>query len=315
MKNDRGKFVLIAVLVVVFAALFWLCGSRETVTEMYDYHHALQNETVTLALTEGGNLFMGGEGKLPGVDVIRLMDEGKIKKADAVNVVIDDRFTEVGYYIANGYKNLETLKVGDGVRVIHNGAVKNCSILKYLYLPKGLEKVGADFLYGCGEPYIVTDGARDDLPALPGVAEDHILADVHSYADLEQRRASIPLIAWAADALERDDPDAEAVGPGRQVASPAVALDPGTYTFKLTGSGLDVLGKADVSVSVDGAEFGDFAVAAEAGALACKLTLSQRAEAVAIRATNPTDAPVGVTGLNVYENSYSIPPAVMNWWN
>lgn len=319
MKNDRGKIVLIAVLIACLALLYWVCDPSDTIKETKNSKQALENDTVSIAVTEQGGMFIGGEGKLAGADLDRLMSGKRLKKADIADVIVGDGLTEIGYSVCNGYKNLKTIKLGESVRVVHNGAVKNSEALEYIYLPSGLDEVGMDFLYGCGSPFLVTDGAAEDLPEIVNAVPERILANVRSYEDLVQRRAEVPCFTCAADAMTRDNPvegDPTALDPDCSVTSPKFALEAGAYTLRLSGSGLDRLGKEDVALTVAGEALGGFEVAdAGAESLACSFTLSGHTDAIQLRATNRSSERVEVTALSIYEDGAYIPPTVMEWWN
>lgn len=320
MKNDRSKRVFIVALTLIFCVLFLLCGDRKTVRDMYDYNYLqkMENNSVYIERRDGDSLFVGGSGKLSGADLQHLMSTDGIKTTDVTDMDIGDGITEVGYSVANGYMYLEALRLGNGVGLIHNGAVKNCTSLQYVYLPRGLEEVGQDFMYNCNDAYVVTDGTLEELPEMPNVPKKRVLSEVHSFEDFVRKRSDVAVKNFPAAKLTGDDsePDADPtiLNPGCKKASPSFALPAGSYEIKIVGDALDKLTKDDVHITIKDKDYEKLTVETERDVLICRITLENRAKSTVFQVVNHSDDAVRISELRICDTGFVIPEAVKTWW-
>ena len=189
MRKDGARRVFIALLIVCFAALVYLCVEGDTLMALNaEVRHARRNESVYLERREDGVLYIGGEGKLYGTDMLALV-EGLGNKNDVKHMIIGDGITELGCDALNEFEGLRTLWLGNDLKVAANGSIKFCTALEYVFVPGGLERVGRDFLYSCGQCVVVTDGALGDLPRLRNIPDSRVLEKIDSYGSLE---AAVP---------------------------------------------------------------------------------------------------------------------------
>lgn len=71
--------------------------------------------------------------------------------------------------------------MGNGLSKVRNGAIKNCTALKYVYISESIEKVGRDFLYGCKNVHLITNGTAYASLGKLHLDEIFILDDINSY--------------------------------------------------------------------------------------------------------------------------------------
>ena len=180
MKNDRGKWILIIAMIGCLGLLFVICGGRDTVQEMYDYNNAMENESLSIAFSDGGSLVVEGEGKLTESDLKRMLAEKEITLANLTSITLGDGIAEVGYHIGNGYNALKVMRLGKNTEVVHDGAVKNSPSLDFIFVPVGLKSVlynvhsYEDFIKKYDAAKLLLDGMEitvvDDPEALAAVA-------------------------------------------------------------------------------------------------------------------------------------------------
>ena len=185
MKHDVARRAALAALAAFFAYLLYLCADGRTLMKLNaEVRHERINNSLYLEKQGDGILFIGGEGTLTGQDLMALV-EGEGNKNDVRELVIGDGITELGYNALIEFEGLRTLWLGRDMKTVAKGAVKGCTSLKYVFLPRGFEKCGRDFLYECGKCVVVTDGPADGLPRLYNVSKKRVLADVDSYDALK----------------------------------------------------------------------------------------------------------------------------------
>lgn len=202
MTDSRGKRLLIAAMVCLLAlicVLSWGGDGRGGATASTQ---ALENETLSIEVNGEGTLYIRGEGALTLNDMKLMMDRMQLKTNQVDDIVIGDGITEIGYNVINGYTYLQTLKLGAGMRVVNNGAIKSCTALEYVFVPKGVQRLGKDFMYRCDKTIVVTDGEAKDLPKMKNVPSERVLAQVDSYESLLARRAALVPAEGEAEAPE-----------------------------------------------------------------------------------------------------------------
>lgn len=188
MKNDSGRYVLIGVLIICFVSLL-LFSQRipEEQTVFMNQERSLQNGSLSIYKDEDGVFFVNGKGKISGRDFNSLMQNLNVTKQDVYHIIFGNQITEIGYGVLNGYLNIETIRIGDQVKTIEDGAVKNCLALKYIYIPITLNEVGFDFLSNSiNSPVIVTDGDLATLPTINHTRNIIAYTGVDSYESMSK---------------------------------------------------------------------------------------------------------------------------------
>ena len=181
MRKDVARRDFAALLIACFAALAFLCVQGNALMGLNaEVRHERVNSSIYIEQREDGVLFVGGEGKLYGADMLALV-ESLGNKNDVRHMVIGDGITWLGSDALNEFEGLRTLWLGRGMKEAANGSLKWCTALQYVFLPSGLERVGRDFLYGCKKCTVVTDAALEDLPKLRNTSNKRVLERIDSY--------------------------------------------------------------------------------------------------------------------------------------
>lgn len=315
MKSDLGKRIFIVALVVCFLALFAICARPTVVTEMFVAENRL-NPTTYVEKRADGSVYIGGEGKVYMADLEWLMGQDKgIRARRETDVVVSDAVTEIGYNFFFNYSHIQNIKLGSGVTTIDHGAINKCEMLKYVYLPSSVQRLGRDFMFNCNNAFVVTDGQLSDLPALENVADDHVLTDVHSYEDFLARRAAVKDLVFTGSALHGDDgTEDNTLAPGAAKYVDGLSLAAGKYRFGFVGGGLDALTADSVELLADGKPVEARAVDITEGSVTFEATLEEWTGNVTARLVNTTAEEITVNELDVYNDNYEISPAMANWW-
>ena len=184
MRRDVARRAFVTLLIACFAALAFLCVQGNTLMGLNaEVRHERINNSIYLEQREDGVLYIGGEGKLYGADMLALV-ESLGNKNDVKHMILGDGITWLGSDALNEFEGMHTLWLGRDMKQAANGSLKWCTALEYVFLPNGLERVGRDFLYGCKKCTVVTDGALEDLPKLRNIPADRVLQHVDSYEAL-----------------------------------------------------------------------------------------------------------------------------------
>ena len=187
MRNDGGKRIFLAVLVVIFILLLYLCiDGRELIRWTAEVTYGRQNESLYIEQLDDGNIFIGGEGKLYGTDIQVLVEYERMTPESVHDIIIGDGITEIGYDAICGYPILHTVRLGDGVRVAGNGSIRECPELLFVYVPAGIEKISRDFLYDCNDCIVVTNAQEKGLPKLRNTKKANVLYGVDSYEAMQE---------------------------------------------------------------------------------------------------------------------------------
>lgn len=186
MTHDTGKRVFLAVLVIVFGLLLYMCIDGVSIIKWTaEVVYPRQNESLTIQWLDESAVFIGGEGKLYGTDM-QTMIEGEGRTAEEItDIIIGDGITEIGYDVICEYPILHTIRLGDGVRVAGNGSIRECPELWFVFVPAGIEKISRDFLYECNDCIVVTDGQAGSLPKLRNTRKDNVIENVDSYEAMQ----------------------------------------------------------------------------------------------------------------------------------
>lgn len=187
MMHDTGKRVFLAVLVIVFGLLLYMCIDGVSIIKWTaEVIYPRQNESLYIQWLDESAVFIGGEGKLYGTDMQSML-EGEGRTTDEItDIIIGDGITEIGYDVICEYPILHTIRLGDGVRVAGNGSIRECPELWFVFVPAGIEKISRDFLYECNECIVVTDGQADSLPKLRNTRKENVIWNVDSYEAMQE---------------------------------------------------------------------------------------------------------------------------------
>lgn len=191
MRENRGKRIFTGALILCLALLCALCWNGIRRVDATGASPALENETLSLRLGDDGLVQIDGEGALSAQDLDVLMNVNQVKARQVNDLILSDGITELGYNAVNGYGYLNTLKLGSGISVVENGAVRNCAALEYVFVPRGVKRLGRDFLYRCDRAVVVTDGEKKDLPKMKSVPSERVLTLVDSCDALIEKRAAL----------------------------------------------------------------------------------------------------------------------------
>ncbi len=202
MREILGKRLFIAAMAICLLLVCALSWSDVRHVETGSAAKTPENETLSIEVSPSGTVYIGGEGELTSNDLDLLMQSKQIKTHQVNGIVLGDGITEVGYNAINGYSYLQTLKLGAGMRVVNNGAIKSCIALEYVFVPKTVQRLGKDFLYRCGDAIVVTDGEAKDLPKMKNVPSERVFAQVDSFEALLARRAALIPAGGEAEAPE-----------------------------------------------------------------------------------------------------------------
>ena len=186
MRNDKGRWVMILLLMSCFMILVVLYARRSVDAQMINENkYPRKNDTIQLTIHDGTALRVSGEGKLYADDLDALLKRASAKKKNITDIIVEEGITEIEYNTFTQFNMLQTVKIGRDVKRIAPGALKRCERLEYLFFPAGLDKIGKDFLYDCPKCRIVTNGTVEDLPEMANVKKaERILTEVDSWKAL-----------------------------------------------------------------------------------------------------------------------------------
>lgn len=186
MRNDRGRWVMLFLLMICFSILVVLYARRSVDAQMInETKYPRKNDTIQLTIHEGTALRVSGEGKLYADDLDALLKSASAKKQSITDIIVEEGITEIENNAFTQFNMLKTVKIGRDVKRVAPGALKKCEWLEYLFFPAGLKKIGKDFLFACPKCHIVTDGTLEDLPEMANVKKaSRILTEVDSWKAL-----------------------------------------------------------------------------------------------------------------------------------
>ena len=193
MKDAKGKRLFSAALILCLVMICALCWSGGQNTDAAGASSMLENASLSMRVDEDGAIWIDGEGMLSVADMNALLNANQVKSHQVNDMILADGITGLGFNAINGMTYLETLKLGSGMAVVENGAVKNCTALKYVFVPAGIERLGRDFLYRSVDAFVVTDGDAREMPKMKQVPADQVLDGIDSFETLVQRRGELDL--------------------------------------------------------------------------------------------------------------------------
>lgn len=317
MRKGFGKALFVIVLLCVFGALFMLCGNHETDAEMKAQQHN-GNEKTYVKKRENDTVYIGGAGKVYRADIEQLYGDAGIDEKEISNLVVGDEPTEIGYGLYNGNKYVETVYLGENVSKVDHGAMMNCSSLKYIYVPSGLEKAGVDFLYNCPIALLVTDGGLEDLPEFVNVSPECIYTGISSHEALISALTPDDGVAFAAD-MSSDKPeegeDPGILHPGASCSASDISLYAGSYTLTLTGQGLDKAAESDVRLCLGQTPTEMRSINIEENCVTCVFELEAYRNDIGFTLLNQSDTDLSVDRLTIHVDEIKLPAAVEAWWN
>jgi len=186
MKNEWAKRIIIAVMLVCFALMLYLCEDGRTITQLEaEVEYPRQNDTLQIEQLDIGIVRVDGEGKLYGTDMHAMLAGEGLSVNTITDIIIGDGITEMGYDVICDYPSLHTVRIGDNVKVMGNGSIRECDEMWFVYLPSGIERVSRDFLYDCNNCTVVTDGPAEDLPRLRNTKKANLIGNVDSFEAMQ----------------------------------------------------------------------------------------------------------------------------------
>ena len=330
MTKERDKRIftgILVILLVIICIAGYVTESRikNVMGNELDIVVSLKNESLYIEERENDVIYIGGEGKLENSDLKTLLEANGLAASDVVNLVIGNEITEIGYNCINGYKYLETLRLGDNVSCVRNGAVLNCAELKYIYIPGSIEKLGRDFLYGCGTFYIVTDGIAEELEEKLDSEPLYVFERSDSYEDFRSyvEEGLVTYQSFSSTSLATTDPDA-GIEPiklhgGYVQFGPYTTMEQGNYTVVVHGQNFDKLTNDNIYINTENSDVK--IVREEADIESDKITYTISFSALAISVefgitnTSADEEIIEISGLDIYTNNLEAPVVLGCWWD
>lgn len=186
MKNDVGKRVFLAALLVIFLTLLYMCIDGTSIIQWTaEVAYSRQNESLYLDKLDDGVIYIGGKGKLFGTDMQALIEGQGWTFGDITDIIIGDDITEIGYDAISNYPILHTVRIGANVRVAGNGSIRECPEMWFVFVPAGIERISRDFLYECNDCFVITDANAKELPRLRNTNKKNVIEKVDSYEAMQ----------------------------------------------------------------------------------------------------------------------------------
>ena len=326
MKKEFDKRVFVSIL-GIFLVIMCIMGhmAENGIEDETDIDVSLKNESLYIEERENDVIYIGGEGKLTSSDLSALLAANGLLVSDVVNLVIGNEITEIGYNCINGYKYLETLRLGDNVGCVRNGAVLNCAALEYIYIPGSIEKLGRDFLYGCEAFYIVTDGSAEELGGKLDSEPLFIFERSGSYDDFVAcvEESVVLYQSFSSTSLAATDPDAGnapiKLHSGYVQFGPYTTMEKGNYAVVVHGRNFDKLTNDNIAVNVQDSDVE--VIREEADIESDKITYTVSCSALAtsvefcIYNGSVDEEIIEISGVDIYSNSHETPTVLECWWN
>lgn len=263
MKNEKDKILFVIVLASFLGVLLIYSNKISSIKELEDDNNntteehklELENDTLYLQQPEFGTIIILGEGSLNESDLSSLLTNNKINISDVENIIIGDDITELGYNVIKGYDYLQTLKIGSSVTKIRNGAVRDCINLKFVYLPKDVEKIAVDFLANSGKCIIVSNGDLQQI--LKDSHNLNILYNIESFEEMNKALEEGTLYdSFTFDKLATNDPDTgeyhSVLHNGFLQFGPNISMNSGEYSVNYSGKGFDTLSANSLYLNTNG---------------------------------------------------------------
>ncbi len=329
MEKETDKRIFVIVLIGLLTVLFFLSGKTASRSDArieqppanMEQEAAIENDSLSITFDRmDGTLYVEGAGPLSADDLSALLTQNKLLISDIENIVIGDGITEIGYNTINGYGYLRSLKVGNGVEKIRNGAVKNCPKLRFVYLPSSVKKIAQDFLYGTTGSYLVSDGKIAELVEGSKISNASLIEGVSSYDELLAEYKIVPVQEYSSDELDSTDPEA-GVNPmtlHREYIQfgPYCNLERGDYRIRLLGDDFDGMPEECVFINIIGyqgeARISNLVIEKEL--ISYDASLSEDAAGVEFCLVNRSSRDVTIEMLQVFEKAADLPDAVRKWW-
>ncbi len=337
MAKERDKWIFIIIMVILLVVLFFrpaidenmqtgtdnnTYGIESTKTSEVETGYMLENDTLGLKYDDiGGSLFIEGSGILYASDLSALLTKNNIQISDIENIVIGDNITEIGSNVINGYEYLYALKIGSSVKKIHNGAIRNCSNLKYLFMPSNVKKIAMDFLYGCEKCFVISDGRISEMISDSKVENALVIEKIETYEDLKEYLESgkLVLMNFTSDQLASNDPDS---GTSTMLLhsnycqyGPYCDLPKGNYIIKVIGDGFSGISKEGVYTNIKDctgeAVISDMDI--ENKEIRYNISLTENAQGIEFCLLNDTKKNIRINEIQIGEK-IDIPIAVQKWW-
>ena len=282
----------------------------------------IENETLELRYDEvNGTISILGEGTLSAEDLNALLTKYDVLISDIENVIIGDGITEVGYNAFNGYEYLYSIKFGNTVEKIRNGAVKNCINLRFVSLPSAVKKIARDFLFGTTRCYVISDGQIADMLLESNVENVSVIENITSYGALKAAIEENEVVyqSFPSDKLSTTDPDAGTspiiLHSNYRQYGPYTTLGKGEYTVHVLGKGFSYLNSEALYFNISGynGEYSVSRVAITDDMISYDLMLSNGSTNVEMGLNNNSIEEVEIYELQIFEKM-DIPDVLKMWW-
>lgn len=282
----------------------------------------LENESLWID-QQGSIVYLGGEGKISRNDFVSLLTSINMIPSEVSNIIICDGIDEIGYNVFCNMKYLETLKFGKDVQSIDNGAIKDCTILEYVYIPKDVQYIGRDCLNNCGKSIVVTDaqndtvGGADKIQDMISIKEDSIYYSVTSYEELLHQIMMHPVYSFDIWTLPATDPNAKRedntlfLEPGVMQGGPNQEIQKGEYQVCVLGKGFAGLKESDIYCTSQSATIEQIEMLDDL--IKYKIDFKKADDAVEFILNNSTNNTVEIEKIELYGEP-QIPLSIKLWW-
>lgn len=257
MKQEADKRIFVVLLAILLCFLIALSRNDKAPALNSDESENAAS-AFTMEVRDGRICFIHGQGVFSVTDMAVLLEKAGILSTDVEHIVLDGEITEIENNSIVNFSYLRSLKISEGTVRLHNGAVKNCPMLEYVYLPSSVRRVGLDFLSGCGSiRCIVTDFTEERLDEIWDSFGTTVLYGVNSYNSFlsEYEKNEVPYRIFLPENLMTDDINAGfspfSIHPGCIQFGPYASIEKGFYKAVVRGKGFSKLTNECVLLKVN----------------------------------------------------------------
>lgn len=251
MKEEKGKWLFLTILVIILILLCsndkaFFCPNKKSVDENIEVNGFNVKNT-------GDIYYINGEGALDATTLTELLHKNNILTTDIVHLIIGDNIKEIGYNcLATRFPYLETIKLGREIEIIRNGAVLNCPLLSWIYIPKSVCSIGKDFLRKCPDVKIVLEGDRSVLENL--TLDVDVYEQIDSLEALKANYSRKPYQVFTSEMLHTTgsfEQSCITLNPGNIQFGPYTSLERGKYDIEVYGNSFDTLNRESIYINTN----------------------------------------------------------------
>lgn len=313
-EKDRRFFAIILGIILIVLIVLSVKLKEKKIDETNKIEEALRgnldNDNLLIRAIDNDSYMVEGSGELSKSDMSLLLSSIQVESIDVVNLIIGDEITKITYNTINGFKYLETLKLGNGIKVVQNGAVRNNPNLKYVYVPAKIQKLPRDFLNGCGDCYLVSSGEDICLPETVDIDSSRIITKVTTAEDLSEAiKLRKKLVAmFNSKQLSSTDPESGTepikLRPGYLQYGPYNTLSRGDYLVRVEGENLGNLSSDSIYILY--AAFDDEVKAKELriddSIIEYNISTQKDLSSLELGVKNTTQEIIYINGLKIFDN-------------